>query len=430
MLKHCSPSSVDLTRRSRRNLADFGSDFLANANASGDTVSLRSCATSSSSSSSSSAAHTSPHSSVVSHASDRITIHVEQPPLPELPETRTATTATSAVTFRDAATSPKCSPLLPVKSLRRHHSHNLAQHALARQKSLGNAFTVEEDPNSHHAQFFSGNSRMPIKVYAKCLRSDIEYKTLSVSPQTTSRELIWMLLSKYRMKHRDPKLFYLTMDINIKRTGIPLKRSLSLEDDSRPVELKSCHPWGECKFTLQMRKGAVVRVYDSVLMAESKYKCLLISEDTTAEEVIRILFHCYGLDRIEQAERYCIVAEPTKDVSAADTNRRLRMDERPVMIQGSWPSPGHAMFVLRLAPLTPDSNSLAGELMMADSISGAEESSSTSSGSDFSALRFRDSPISTSTRFVFCVLVHSLSASSSFRYLFFYYSLNTYKSDP
>ncbi len=121
-------------------------------------------------------------------------------------------------------------------------------------------------------------------LFCSCLRSDIEYKTLSVGQRTTSRELIWIMLSKYRMKHRDPKLFYLTMDIDIKRTGVPLKRSLALDDDSRPVELQSCHPWGECKFTLQMRKGGVVRVYDSVLMEESRYKCLLVSENTTAEE--------------------------------------------------------------------------------------------------------------------------------------------------
>ena len=65
--------------------------------------------------------------------------------------------------------------------------------------------------------------------------------------------------------------------------GIPLKRTLNLEDEARPAELKSCHPWGECKFTLQMRKGGLVRIHDSILMAESKYKCLLISEHTTGE---------------------------------------------------------------------------------------------------------------------------------------------------
>jgi hypothetical protein len=134
---------------------------------------------------------------------------------------------------------------------------------------------------SHPHRLTIEEPRIPIKVYASCLRSDIEYKTLSVTYKTTSRELIWLLLSKYKMRHRDPKLFYLTMDINIKRTGIPLRRTLSLDDDSRPAELKSCHPWGECKFTLQMRKGGIVRIHDSILMAESKYKCLLISDQVT-----------------------------------------------------------------------------------------------------------------------------------------------------
>ena len=121
--------------------------------------------------------------------------------------------------------------------------------------------------------FLAGTGpRSAIRIYAKCLRSDIEYKTLSISHTTTSAEVIWMLLSKFKMRHRDPKLFYLTMDIGV----AALSRTLSLDEDSRPAELKSCHPWGECKFTLQMRRGGLVRIHDSVLMAESRYKCLLI----------------------------------------------------------------------------------------------------------------------------------------------------------
>ena len=79
------------------------------------------------------------------------------------------------------------------------------------------------------------------------------------------------IISSYLSTHSIPVL------------GIPLKRTLNLEDEARPAELKSCHPWGECKFTLQMRKGGLVRIHDSILMAESKYKCLLISEHTTGE---------------------------------------------------------------------------------------------------------------------------------------------------
>ena len=131
------------------------------------------------------------------------------------------------------------------------------------------------------------NPGITIKVYAKCLAPDIEYKTVIVGENMSSRELIWLLLSKYRMKHRDPKLFYLTMDVTVKKTGIPIKRRMVLEDDARPAQLRSCNPWGECKFSLQMRKGGLVRVYDSVLVEELKYKCLLISEETTVEDVIR-----------------------------------------------------------------------------------------------------------------------------------------------
>ena len=89
------------------------------------------------------------------------------------------------------------------------------------------------------------------------------------------------------MKHRDPKLFYLTMDVVISKTEVPVNRTLVLDDEARPAELASCNPWGDCKFTLQTKKGGLVRVYDSVLVEELKYKCLLISEETTVEDVIR-----------------------------------------------------------------------------------------------------------------------------------------------
>ena len=177
---------------------------------------------------------------------------------------------------------------------------------------------------------------MPIKIYSRCLSSDIEYKTLSVNHQTTSKEVIWMLLSKFKMKHRDPKLFYLTMDINIKRTGIPLRRTLSLDDDSRPAELKSCHPWGECRFTLQMRKGGLVRIHASVLMPESKYKCLLISEQTTTREVIEILFHCYGLmdQKKHSIDQFCLYEQ----CPSQGYERQMHPDDQPVPLQSMWPS--------------------------------------------------------------------------------------------
>lgn len=85
-----------------------------------------------------------------------------------------------------------------------------------------------------------------IKVYANCLRPDIEYKTLSITYQTTCREVVQNLLNKYRMRHRDPRLFYLTMEVTVRRANV--RTILPLDEDARPAVLQSCHPRGDSKY--------------------------------------------------------------------------------------------------------------------------------------------------------------------------------------
>ena len=191
----------------------------------------------------------------------------------------------------------------------------------------------------------AGQPRTSIKVYASCLRADLEYKTLSVGAATTASEIIWQLLAKFRMKYRDPKLFFLTMEVVIPRPGRDglTKKTLVLEEDSRPAELKSCNPWGECRFSLQMRKGGLVKIHDSILMEESQYKCLLISEDTSVEEVVKILLYCYGLEQVERPDRYCLYEQ----CAGQRYQRRLASDDRPLAIQSLWPGSGQFSFVLR-----------------------------------------------------------------------------------
>merc|ERR550532_3899572 len=150
-----------------------------------------------------------------------------------------------------------------------------------------------------------------------------------VGENMSSRELVWLLLSKYRMRHRDPKLFYLTMDVTVKKTGIPIKRTMVLEDDARPAKLRSCNPWGETKFSLQMRKGGLVRVYDSVLV----------------EELKRILLNCYGLEQMEEVSRFCVFEIGER------RERKLNRNEKPLAVQSHWSSSSssYQRFVLRRA---------------------------------------------------------------------------------
>ena len=184
-----------------------------------------------------------------------------------------------------------------------------------------------------------------IKVFASCLRTDIEYKTLSIGHATTAKTVIWQLLSKFKMKHRDPKLFYLTLEVVIQKPGRDglTKKTLVLDDDSKPAELKLCNPWGECRFTLQQRKGGLVKIHDSVLMEESQYKCLFISEETTVEEVILILLHCYGLEKVERADRFCLYEQ----CATQRYQRRLHPEDRPLQVAALWPGPTQFSFVLR-----------------------------------------------------------------------------------
>ena len=207
----------------------------------------------------------------------------------------------------------------------------------------------ESEPESD-VEVVSGQNRpqsgvKAIKVYAQCLRPHLCYKTVVVTPHTTSKQVILGLLSRFRMRHRDPNLFYLTMDIVISRTGGPVSRTLVLDDDSRPAELTLCNPWGECKFTLQMKKGGLVRIYDSVLMNESKYKSLLISEETTVEDVVKILLHCYGLESFP-LNKFCVY----EHCKTQNYERKLNYEDRPLAVQDSWLDPQQFRLVLRRTP--------------------------------------------------------------------------------
>ena len=175
------------------------------------------------------------------------------------------------------------------------------------------------------------------------------------------------------------------MDIGV----AALSRTLSLDEDSRPAELKSCHPWGECKFTLQMRRGGLVRIHDSVLMAESRYKCLLISEQTTVREVVTILFHCYGLERIERVDRYVLC-----EVAQNNFERRLHPDDCPASIQQGWDDPKMYQFILKRNNVLSLSVSVNSASPSSNSVSDMSPTSDCSSSTTSSALS--DEPMDTS----------------------------------
>ena len=61
----------------------------------------------------------------------------------------------------------------------------------------------------------SSSALESLRVYASCLRADIEYKTVRINKTTTARKVISSLLKKFKMKHVDPRLFFLTLEFTV-----------------------------------------------------------------------------------------------------------------------------------------------------------------------------------------------------------------------
>ena len=151
-----------------------------------------------------------------------------------------------------------------------------------------------------------------------------------------------------------------------------------------------------------------MRIHDSILMAESKYKCLLISEHTTVRDVIKLLFHCYGLEsELENSEvdKYCLFEH------IPPVQRKLDQDECPVYVQSQWTNPDKSRLVLRIDEDLDSSSSVFARpaRIIEEDLPDIEEhsmhldtsycsSGESTASSEFSALRFRDSPMSSSSR--------------------------------
>ncbi|XP_055642198.1 uncharacterized protein LOC129778994 [Toxorhynchites rutilus septentrionalis] len=182
--------------------------------------------------------------------------------------------------------------------------------------------------HSRASSYSSLNETIPqttIKIYTACLRQDIEYKTLGISYDATSKSVVQQLLRRCKMRHRDPRLFYLTMEVTVRRPGV--KSVLELDDEARPALLQACHPKGDSRFCLQQKPGGLIRVHTSVLQPNSQYKSLLISEDTTSDELLSLLLSCYNsAEPVEQFSLYEVCP-------GQEYQRKLHPDDLPLKTQ-------------------------------------------------------------------------------------------------
>ncbi|XP_055305667.1 uncharacterized protein LOC129570190 isoform X2 [Sitodiplosis mosellana] len=185
-----------------------------------------------------------------------------------------------------------------------------------------------------------------IKVFTSCLKLDIEYKTLGIRWDTTSKDVVAQILRRTKMLQRDSRLFYLSMEVTVRKAGV--KRFLALDDDARPAILQACHPKGDSRFCLQIKPGGLIRVHTSVLQPTSLYKSLFISEETTTDELLTLLLSSYSLD--EPVEQFLLY----EVCPSQEYQRKLHPDDLPLRTQQQRTQRGEQFhFIVRKNPHYP-----------------------------------------------------------------------------
>lgn len=54
-----------------------------------------------------------------------------------------------------------------------------------------------------------------------------------------------LMIYRCKMRQRDPRLFYLTMEVTVRKAGV--RTVLVLDDEARPAILQACHPKGDSR---------------------------------------------------------------------------------------------------------------------------------------------------------------------------------------
>ncbi|XP_015765537.1 PREDICTED: uncharacterized protein LOC107344402 [Acropora digitifera] len=184
-----------------------------------------------------------------------------------------------------------------------------------------------------------------VTVFTRGLQADSEYTTVEITTQTTSKELVSLLLAKCKAGEKDRNLFYIAVEIGIQKkdSSLPLSQMMVLANDARPLEIQSRQPTGEAKFHLKMRSGGILRVQAGILSPGATYKCVQISHQTRADEVVRMIMHSYGSD--EAPEKFVLV----ESLPESEVGRILEPDECPLEVQSRWNAGEQRTFTLTQA---------------------------------------------------------------------------------
>lgn len=124
--------------------------------------------------------------------------------------------------------------------------------------------------------------------------------------------------------------------------------SIVLEKNSKPTMLQALHPPGESEFHLKIKTGGLIKIFTNSLNTATQYRNLLISDETTSDEVIQLLLNFFNMkEPIEEFSIYQVC--PNQEYQ-----RKLHPDDIPLREQQIRISKGEfCHFIIRRAHHRP-----------------------------------------------------------------------------
>lgn len=205
--------------------------------------------------------------------------------------------------------------------------------------------TPQEVLQEQAEEMMSEIEKGKVQVQTTILNPETEYTSIEITNQTTSKQLISLLLEQSDALSKDHNLFYVAVEIGIQKkdSSLPISHMMVLADDARPLEIQTRQATGEAKFHLKMRSGGLLRVQAGILSPGATYKCVQISRQTRADEVVKMILSSYGSD--EPPEKFVLV----ESLSDSEVGRILEADECPLEVQSRWKTGDQGTFTLTQA---------------------------------------------------------------------------------
>ena len=174
-----------------------------------------------------------------------------------------------------------------------------------------------------------------LRIYTGTMLPEMEYKTVRILPSTTALRLVSKLLDSFNLRHIDPNLFSVQLELGTEHN------LLTLAPGDTFFSLLTCLPWAckPYKARLQARPGGRLQVHCSCLLQACGVTSVKVACDSKVEHVLEVVMKTRREERGGD--------ENLVEVSPGGRRRFLEAEEKPLEVMQAWPSPGWRLEVER-----------------------------------------------------------------------------------